>query len=408
MTASLTVDPSSFRYRASTDAGDIVEGVLRATSRDAALRELRRQHLWPVAVDVVAVRAETAVRWRRGGTSRRRGVALWVRTVATLLDAGAPLDRALGVAQGQASHDDVQRGAQALRAAVQGGMSLAEAMRLQPTLFDALHVGVVRAGESAGALDSALTTLAGYLEEDAALRAQLTSALIYPMLMASVATLGTLVLLLFVVPRFSTLLADLGGTMPTSTRVLIMLGSIVTHGWWIIALAISAMVIGIRTMLAAPATALAWHGRRLTLPVTGALERSMATARFTRALGLMLAGGLPLLPALRLARTGVTNRAMAADLERVSQDVARGQRLGASLAGVLSPMAVQLLAVGEESGRLDTLCLRAATQHDEEVRRTLRTLASLLEPALILLFGAIVGFVALAMLQAIYAVNAGM
>jgi type II secretory pathway component PulF len=408
MTASLIADPSSYRYRASTDAGDIVEGVLRAASRDAALRELRRQHLWPVAVDSVGVRADTAVGWRSGGTSRRRGVALWVRTVATLVDAGAPLDRALGVAQGQASNDDVRRAAQALRAAVQGGMSLADAMRLQPALFDALHVGVVRAGESAGALDSALSTLAGYLEEDAALRAQLTSALIYPVLMASVAMLGTLVLLLFVVPRFSTLLADLGGTMPTSTRVLIMLGSIVTHGWWILALAGTAVVIGTRTALAAPATALAWHRRRLTLPVTGALERSMATARFTRALGLMLAGGLPLLPALRLARTGVTNRAMAVDLERVSQEVARGQRLGASLAGVLSPMAVQLLAVGEESGRLDALCLRAATQHDEEVRRTLRTLASLLEPALILVFGAIVGFVALAMLQAIYAVNAGM
>ena len=407
MTASLMVDSSSFRYRASTDGGDIVEGVLRATSRDAALRELRRQHLWPVAVDPVAVAAPTALRWRRGSGSRRRGVAMWVRTVATLLDAGAPLDRALGVAHGQASHGDVRGGAQAVRAAVQGGVSLAEAMRLQPTLFDALHVGVVRAGESAGALDSALTTLAGYLEEDAALRAQLTSALIYPVLMASVATLGTLVLLLFVVPRFSTLLADLGGTMPTSTRILITLGGVVTHGWWLIALVVAAVVVGIRTALASPATALAWHARRLTLPVTGALERAMTTARFTRALGLMLTGGLPLLPALRLARSGVTNLAMAAALERVSQDVARGQRLGASLAGVLSPMAVQLLAVGEESGRLETLCLRAASQHDEEVRRTLRTLASLLEPALILLFGAIVGFVALAMLQAIYAVNAG-
>lgn len=403
-----TVDVAAFRYRASTDAGAMVDGVVRATSRDAALRELRRQQLWPVAVDPVAIRAASTRRWRGGATARRRGVATWVRTVATLVESGAPLDRALGVAQGQASHDDVAHGAQAIRSAVQGGASLAEAMRQQPVLFDALHVGVVRAGEAAGALDGALNTLAAYLDEDLALRSQLMSALIYPALMAGVATLGTLVLLLFVVPRFSTLLADLGGTMPASTRVLIFLGSAVAHGWWMAALVVVGGVIVVRRALESPATRLAWHARRLTLPVSGALERAMATARFTRALGVMLAGGLPLLPALRLARSGVTNLAMADALERVSDDVARGQPLGASLSGVLSPMAVQLLSVGEESGRLDVLCLRAATQYDDEVRRTLRTAASLLEPALILLFGAIVGFVALAMLQAIYAVNAGM
>ncbi len=408
MTTSIAADPSSFRYRASTDAGDIVEGVLRVATRDAALRELRRQQLWPVAVDPVAVHPQRAFRWPGGAAGRRRGVAAWVRTVATLIETGAPLDRALGVAHGQASHDDVARGALAIRTAVQGGLSLAEAMRLQPSLFDGLHVGVVRAGEAAGALDTSLDTLAGYLEEDITLRSQLTSALVYPALMATVATLGTLVLLLFVVPRFSALLADLGGAMPTSTRVLIVLGAIVTRGWWIIAIVIIALVFGTRRALSSPDTQLAWHARRLRFPVSGPLERAMTTARFTRALGLMLSGGLPLLPSIRLARTGVTNLALSAELQRVTQDVARGQRLGPSLAGVLSPMAVQLLSVGEESGRLDALCLRAAAQHDEEVRRTLRTCASLLEPALIVLFGAIVGFVALAMLQAIYAVNAGM
>jgi general secretion pathway protein F len=407
VSSTAAAQPSAFRYRASTDAGEIVEGVLRATSRDAALRELRRQQLWPVAVDPVVTRTAVSIRLGVTSAARRRGVAGWVRTVATLIEAGAPLDRALGVAHGQATHPDVVRGAQAIRTAVQGGSSLTEAMRQQPVLFEPLHVGVVRAGEAAGALDTALTTLAGYLDDDLALRAQLTSALIYPALMATVATLGMLVLLLFVVPRFSALLADLGGAMPASTQALIVIGAVVTRGWWIFALVAAVAVIGTRRALAVPDTRLRWHARRLTLPVIGTLERAMATARFTRALGLMLSGGLPLMPALRLARSGVTNHAIAADLERVAGEVARGQPLGPALAGVLSPMAVQLLAVGEESGKLDILCLRAAAQHDEEVRGTLRTLASLLEPALILLFGAIVGFVALAMLQAIYAVNAG-
>ena len=397
----------SFRYRASTDTGAMVEGVVQATSRDAALRELRRQQLWPVSVEAVDARSPVATRLATGASARRKAVAVWTRTLATLIDAGAPLDRALSVAQAQCTHRDVAEAGQAIRRAVQGGASLAEAMRQQPTLFNSLHTGVVRSGEAAGSLETSLDTLAGYLEEDEALRAQLASALLYPVLMASVATLGILILLLFVVPRFATLLADLGGTMPLSTRILVFVGDVVTRGWWAFALLAGLAVVGGRALLASEENQLAWHAKRLSLPLVGTLERTLATARFTRALGLMLQGGLPLLPAMRLARTSVTNRALALELERATQNVVRGNGLAPSLLGILSPMAVQLLAVGEESGKLETLALRAASTHDEEVRRRLRTLASLLEPALILLFGGVVGFVALAMLQAIYAVNAG-
>ena len=399
---------AAFRYRASTDTGAMVEGVVRASSRNAALRELRQQQLWPVTVDAVATASPSPSRTFGGAASRRRAVTLWTRTVATLLDAGAPLDRALSVAHSQCTQPEVAESAQAIRRAVQGGASLAEAMRLQPALFNSLHAGVVRSGEAAGSLDKALDTLAGYLEEEEALRTQLASALLYPALMAIVASLGILVLLLFVVPRFSTLLSDMGGTLPLSTRILVLVGDVVTRGWWILALVAGVAVIAVRTILANPEAQLAWHARRLSLPLSGPLERTLATARFTRALGLMLQAGLPLLPALRLARAGVANLALSDELDRAIRNVVRGNGLAPSLLGILTPMAVQLIAVGEESGKLDTLALRAAASHDEEVRRTLRTLASLLEPALILLFGAIVGFVALAMLQAIYAVNAGM
>ena len=398
---------TSFQYRAATQAGALVNGVLRAASRDAALRELRRQQLWPVTVEVVVTRARPNVRTVFGAAARRRAVTQWTRTVATLIDAGTTLDRALGVAHAQCLDVDVGTAAQAVRAAVQGGASLADSMQRQPALFGALHVGVVRAGEASGSLPTALETLAGYMEEDAALRAQVASALLYPALMATVASIGIVVLLLFVVPRFSTLLSDLGGTLPMSTRVLVAVGDLVTRGWWVLALAAGCAVVATRALLASPVNRQAWHARRLTFPLTGVVERTLATARITRALGLMLQGGLALLPALRVARSGVSNVALASELERATADVARGRGLAASLSGVLTPMAVQLIGVGEESGRLDRLCLKAATLHDEEVRRTLRTVASLLEPGLILVFGAIVGFVALAMLQAIYAVNAG-
>ncbi len=400
----------AFRYRASTDAGAMIEGVVRAPSREAALRTLRGQQLWPVEVTAASpVRVVAASRIPfAGAAARRRAVAQWTRTVATLLDAGAPMERALGVAEAQAADTPMRDPALAIRRAVQGGASLADSMQLQTAVFSGLHSGVVRAGEASGALSASLDTLAGYLEEDEALRAQLAGALLYPAMMAVVASVGVLILLLFVVPRFSTLLADLGGTLPLSTRILVALGSAVTHGWWIAALLVGAGIIVTRVSLASPASTLAWHARRLQIPFTGAIERGMVTARFTRALGLMLKGGMPLLPALRLATTGVANRALAASLEQSTQKVMRGDRLADSLAGTLTPMALQLLAVGEESGRLGDLALRAAVGQESDVRRSLRTVAALLEPGLIIVFGAIVGFVALAMLQAIYAVNAGM
>jgi type II secretory pathway component PulF len=150
-----------------------------------------------------------------------------------------------------------------------------------------------------------------------------------------------------------------------------------------------------------------WDAARLRWPVVGPLERSLAAARVTRTLGLLLRAGTRVVPALRIAATAAPNRAIAASVERAAGDVGRGERVAAALAPVLPPLAAQLVAAGEESGRLDDLCLRAADTYDAEVRRALRTAVGLVEPALILLFGALVGFVALAMLQAVYSVNVG-
>lgn len=401
---------ATYRYRAADAAGTLVDGVVRAATREAALRELRRLQLWPVQVEPVAVGATT--RDATGlspfdGGARRRAVADWVRTLATLLAAGAPMDRALRVARAQVVHPGFDAVAESVLRDVRSGASLAGAMRAHPAFFGALHVGVAEAGEAAGALDRSLDTLAGFLDEEAALRAQLSSALLYPALMGVVASAGVLVLLFFVVPRFATLLAELGGTLPTTTRVLVAAGEGVRRWWWLL-LALGAVgVVSTRAWLATPGARERWAAWRLGLPVIGPLERTLASARFTRALGMLLDAGVPVLAALRLSRGSVGNEALASGLRGAAERVARGERLGPAHEGLLTPLAVQLLAVGEEGGQVGALAVRAAERHDEEARRTLRTLAALLEPALIVVFGALVGFVALAMLQAIYAVNAG-
>lgn len=398
---------SRFRYRAATATGAMVEGTLAAASRDHALDALRAQALVPVAVEPATDTGRGATRGLLAGSVRRdRGV--WVRTLATLTAAGTPMDRTLSVAADVVTHPAVVAAARDVRKRVVGGSPLADAMRAHPAVFLPLHAAMVEAGEATGTLSAACDLLARFLDDDDQWRDQLSAALLYPALMATVATAGVLVLLLVVVPRFAGLLNDLGGTLPWATQLLVGVGTLVQQWWWLLGVGGATAVVGGRAWLAQPSAQLAWHRARLSWPLVGPLERAIATARFTRGLGTLLSGGQPVLSAWRLAVGGVGNRSIALALREAERGIARGESVASVVRDVIAPLAVQLLAVGEEGGALDRMALQAAQAHEEQVRRSLRTLAALVEPAMILLFGAIVGLVALAMLQAIYAVNTGL
>ena len=391
-----------FRYQAATLDGHTVEGVVQAASRQSVLEELRRRQLYGVTVDE-ATPDSVARGGRRLG--RRAAAALWTRNVATLLGAGVPLDRALAFTAQHASHDGLAEAVRQARRAVQEGASLADALARHPRYFDPLFVAMVSAGESSGALEIVFDRLSEHLEEGAELRSQVRTALLYPALMAVVGCIGLGVLLGFVIPRFAGILADVGGTLPVSTRLLLAASTVLTKGWWAWLLLAVAAAYALPQVLARPETRRRWHAARLAWPWLGDLELKYATAQFARTLGLLLKSGVPALPALRIARASVTNLIVQAGVDRAAGALAEGSALAPALAGTLPPLALQMMAVGEESGRLEELCLRVADTYDREVRRALRTGVALLEPALILAFGALVGFVALAMLQAIYGIN---
>jgi type II secretory pathway component PulF len=391
-----------FRYRAASAAGRVVEGVLQAPSRQTAIAELERQQLYPVAIDEVLVKGSSMAPRRLG---RRAAVTLWCRSAATLLGAGLPLDRVLGFTAAHVGHADLSEALKQIRRSVQGGSSLADALVEHTRFFDPLFVATVSAGESSGALETVFERLAEHLEESAELRSQVRSALLYPGLMAIVGSLGVVILLGFVIPRFAAILSDVGGGLPFSTRLLMSASAVVTRGWWVWLLLGTAAAYGIPTALARPEVRRRWHSARLGLPWVGDLERKYVTARFARTLGLVLRSGIPVLPALKIARTSAGNMVIREELERAAAAVSEGSALAPALASTLPPLAVQMIAVGEESGHLEDLCLRVADSYDSEIRRSLRTTVALIEPAMILLFGSLVGFVALAMLQAIYGIN---
>jgi type II secretory pathway component PulF len=325
--------------------------------------------------------------------------------VSILLAAGVPLDRALGFTATQAGNERLGEAIRQTRRLVQEGSSLAEALSRSPGLFQPIFVAMVSAGEASGALDLVFERLAEHLEESEDLRSQVRSALLYPALMSVVASIGVTVLLVFVVPRFASILADVGGKLPVSTRMLMATSGVLKHWWWIWLALLIAVVAGARDALGRPAFRRRFHAWRLTIPWAGDFEVKYGTARVTRTLGLLLRSGVPMLSALRIARAAAPNEAMSAGIERATVAVSRGDSLATALGGTLPPLALQMLSVGEETGRLDQLCVRVADTYDGEVRRTVRTGVAMIEPAMILIFGALVGFVALAMLQAIYSIN---
>lgn len=399
-----------YRYRAATPEGRVIEGMVQAPSPGVALEELHRQRLYPVELDPVDQAAASrggagGARATLGGGGREPAVASFARTLATLLEAGVPLDRALSFGAEQASHPQLRAAARDVRSGVREGSTLAESLARHPRLFGPLFVAAVAAGEESGALDQAMARLADHLDESLELRSELRSALVYPALMAVVSGGGIAVLLLFVVPRFAAMIAEEGGALPLSTRLLVGTSGVAGRFGWVLALLAVAAVTGARLALERPGNRRRWHAWRLSWPLVGRLERQRASALFTRAFALLLGSGRPVLSSLEAARSTVSNLELAAGLERAAEAVHRGEPVHAALAGTLPPLATELLGVGEESGRLDEMGLRVAESYERDVRRTLRALVGVVEPGLILLFALVVGFVALAMLQAIYGVT---
>jgi type II secretory pathway component PulF len=294
-----------------------------------------------------------------------------------------------------------------VRTAVRAGASLAEALQKQPQL-PACFAPSVAAAEAAGTLADTFAQLAGALERTAQVRARVRSALVYPVVLGLSSVIGTLVILLIVVPRFSTLLTDTGSALPLSTRLLLSLSGALSAGGWLLLPALLVAAAWWQRAQRDPAQRAVWDARRLRWPVFGEFERQRETARYLGTLALALASGVSLLRALALARATVRNAALAAALEPAEARVRDGGALAGALRDALPPIAVRLLEAGEAGGDLASLARRAADAADDNAERQLGRVVALIEPVMILGFGGIVAFVALALLQAIYGLNAGL
>ncbi|HZR83325.1 MAG TPA: type II secretion system inner membrane protein GspF [Candidatus Binatia bacterium] len=403
---------AQFQYRAADGDGKILEGSIEAGEVALAVARLQDRGLIPLKV-AEAGPARTglasislpSLNFRRG--VRTGDLLIFTHELSTLLAAGLPLDRSLSILSELSERSEMKRVVSEVLQAVQRGKSLAEALAAHPRVFAPLYVNMVKAGEIGGVLDHVLQRLTDYLERADELRSEVRSALIYPAILTLVALASVTILLTYVLPKFAAIFAQAKQALPFSTRVLLAMSDGLRSYWWALILLIVLAAAGVAHYVRTPAGREQWDGLKLRIVLLGDLFRKLAVARFARTLGTLLRSGVPMLQALDIVRD-VTGNVV---ISRAIDEVKVGVRGGSGVAGPLShtaafpPLALQMISVGEETGKLDEMLVQVAEYFDKEVRAQVKRLTSLLEPALLLVGGVVVGFVVLSMFSAIFSIN---
>ncbi len=392
-----------YRYMAVDADGGLVEGELEAAGTAAAMAQVQALGHAPINVEAVG-------RWRPGRLELKRRprlpVARLVRDLGTLLAAGVPLDRSLTMLTETAAASGEAQLLGTIRDTVRGGSTLSAAME-QSGSFSRFHLNMVRAGEASGALGEVLLRLAESVEQVDTLRENIKSALIYPLLLL-VITLGSLIVLItFVVPKFTVLFEEMGRELPLATRIVIDVGDALRGYWWLFLLLGLLAALGLRAMWRNPEGRQRLDGWLLRAPVAGAVVVRVEMAVFSRTFATLLTNGVPLLSALAIVRDTLSNRVLRESVARLQGAVKEGGSLGAHMAadGHFPPLAVNLVRVGEETGKLEPMLAQIATIYDREVRLAVQRALALLEPALIVGMGLAVGGIIVSILMAILSIN---
>ncbi len=400
-----------FVYHATDASGNVVKGTLEARDKKALVDRLQDMGYFPIRVGSSAEAKTADITGKRRSFLRRRVPAQCVvdftQELSDMLEAGLPLDRSLSILVELESNETFRKVIQGILNNILSGGTFAESLEKHPEIFSEIYINTVRAGEAGGSLELVLARLKKFIEDARRLKEDIKSALIYPLLLTFVGGGAVALMLLVFIPKFSAILADMGGVMPLPTRVLLAISGTLTTYWPIILGVLAISVLAFRFMIRTEEGRKKFDSLKLVLPLFGPILRKAAVSRFARTLGALIQGGLPILDSLNIALKTMGNAFLSFEMEPVTDGVRRGRGLSASLGEVASfpALAVHMLAVGEETGRLDETLLRLADKYDRDVSIAVKRLLSLLEPLIILVMAVIVGFVVISLLLAVFSLN---
>ncbi|MGZ5026871.1 MAG: type II secretion system F family protein [Methylobacter sp.] len=398
-----------FAYKAVNSLGETEEGVRDAIDERQLIAALQAEGYIPVRVTSAGAKSFLGLKVGiKPSKLSQKDIALFTGELATLLESGLPLDKSLLVLIDLTEdNEQVAKLIGRVLEKVKGGSTLADALEKQSGIFSKFYLNMIRAGDAGGSLGEVLARLSEYLERSRELKETVSTALIYPAILLIMSLASLFVMLTFVVPQFSEMFASAGKALPVSTQIVVGLAEWLQSYWWALILAVVLITSYMNLQMADPVKKKLWDGRFLKLPLAGTIILNKETANISRTLGTLLGNGVSILAALVIVRETVDNLVLAAAIQDVEEQLKQGKNMSDALLekGIFPKMAMQMIKMGEETGRLEEMLLRVATIYDKQLRVAIQRMLALLEPALIISLGLMIAGIIVSILLAILSVN---
>ncbi len=389
----------NFAYRGRDSAGTLVEGVLESASAAGAAEVLSGRGIIPLAI--TAAKATAAPKPKGEGLFAEKvghtDVLLFSRQINTLMKAGVPIMRALTGLQESADNKAMKRTLQEIRESLDSGRELSTSLARHPKVFSPFYLSMVRVGEMTGLLEEIFLRLFNHMEFEAFMRNQVRSALRYPSFVVAAMFAAIVIVNIWVIPAFAKVFKGFNADLPLMTRILIGFSDFMVAAWPVMLLALVAAIFGFRAWIGTPKGRLRWDDIKLRIPIAGKIIRKATLARFSRSFALAMRSGVPVIQAMTVVAQTVDNDFIAAKIEQMREGIERGESVlrTAISAAVFTPVVLQMIAVGEESGALDEMMEQVADMYQREVEYELKTLSDQIEPILIVFLGILVLILAL-------------
>lgn len=398
-----------FSYQVINKQGEREVGVREAENQAALVMQLQMEGFIPLSVELD--KTSVFFGFRLAGNGQRlsqKEILLLTDELATLLSAGLPLDKSLSILiELTAENAKLSQLVNRVLEKIKAGTSLAEALENQTGVFSKFYLNMIRAGELGGSLSDVLQRLAEYLERSQELKSTVSTALIYPAILLFMSMASLFVMLTFVVPQFSEMFESAGKELPVPTQVVVALAAFLQAYWWAILLIVLVCICTLKVQMANPVSKKVWDQRMLKMPLFGNLIINMETAKLTRTLGTLLGNGVSILVALGITRETVSNSVIADELQEAELQLKQGNNMSEVMmqSAVLPRMAMQMMKMGEETGKLEAMLLRIAIIYDKQLRTSIERMLAVLEPALIISLGLMIAGIIVSILLAILSVN---
>jgi len=390
-----------FSYVATTMDGTMVEGVIEAPAQDIAIDRLKNSGVIPIKV----VAPRQSFRKSFSLRSSKADLLTFTTELSVLLSAGLPLDRGLNVLSETSENKEMKGIVQSILRSIREGSSFSESLKKHPKVFPTLYVNMIKAGEAGGVLSTVLDKLNEFLESTKELKDNVISAMIYPAILGITGGFSIIILLTFVIPKFTAIFSEIGGSLPVTTQILLAVSNGLRTYWWIaLSMLIVAFVV-FRAYVRSEAGRYKWDVVKLKLMED--VIRKLETARFCRTLGTLLKSGVSVLAALNNSKDVISNQVIASRIDAVLKGVKEGKGIAGPLseAKVLPPLALSMMKVGEETGQLDSMLIKVANAYEKSLREAVKRFISILEPAIILGMGLVIGFIVISLLVAIFSIT---